>query len=148
MARALRTDLPDGLFHVTARAVAGTPLYRDGEDCRTFLQLLAQVIPRFGWHCYALCLMTTHYHLVLESTRRALSLGVQRLNGLYAISFNRRYERKGHLFGGRFWSSVIETEQHLRQACDYVLENPVRGGLCDEPGDWRWSACRDAHGTS
>jgi REP element-mobilizing transposase RayT len=146
MPRVLRTELADGFFHVNARAVAETPLYRDSEDCRIFLQLLTQVIRRFDWRCYALCLMTTHYHLVLESTCAALSLGLQRLNGLYAICFNRRYERKGHLFGGRFWTSLIESEEHLHQACEYVLQNPVRAGLCDRPADWPWSACRSGFG--
>jgi REP element-mobilizing transposase RayT len=86
--------------------------------------------------------MGTHYHLVLEAERALLSRGMHRLNGLYAQSFNERHERRGHLFGDRFVSRVVEDERYLRAACRYVVGNPVRAGLCTQPEDWPWSASR------
>jgi putative transposase len=64
------------------------------------------------------------------------------LNGVYAQRFNRHYDRKGHLFGDRFWSGVIESDEQLTKTCEYVLENPVRARLCQTPDDWLWSGCR------
>jgi putative transposase len=144
--RPLRSDLPDGFFHVTARGVDGTWIVRGDDDRRIFFLRLADVISRFDWVEHALCLMNTHYHLVLEATRLALSTGMKRLNGLYAQGFNERYERKGHLFGDRFWAGVIESEDYLEAACSYVIWNPVRAGLCDAPEDWPWSRSRYGFG--
>ena len=104
------------------------------------MRLLSDVVASGRWSCYAYCLMGTHYHLVLESDCHALSAGVQRLNGIYAQFFNRRHERTGHLFGDRFHAWVIVNEEHLRATCAYVVENPVRAGLCANPSEWPWSA--------
>jgi REP element-mobilizing transposase RayT len=140
--RILRTTLPDGYFHITARGVEQRAIYLDREDCRSFLALFGSTARRFGWDLYAFCLMGNHYHVVLEATRDRLSDGVQWLNGVYAQQFNKRHERWGHLFGSRFSSWVIESEEHLYKACRYVLANPVRAGLCERPEEWPWSGSR------
>ena len=89
--------------------------------------------------------MTTHYHLIVETTLARLSMGEKRLNGVYAQEhFNKRHGRSGHLWGDRFWSEVVDSEEYLRVACAYVLANPVRAGLCADPTEWRWSGCRYA----
>ena len=83
--------------------------------------------------------MTTHYHLLLESTRETLSRGMHRLNGLYAQRFNARHGRRGHVFEGRFQAYVAESEEHFLAALHYIRENPVRAGLCELPEEWPWS---------
>ena len=142
MARVLRTTLPDGYFHVIARGVDACEIVRDDIDRRRFLVHLRDSVDRYGWVVHAFCLMTTHYHVVLFSTRAELSGGVQRLNGRYAQAFNRRPLRFGHLFADRFTSRVIEGERYLRDACQYVVENPVRAGVCDSPETWPWAHSR------
>ena len=142
MARLPRAVLPDGIYHVTTRGVARSWIYLDRDDRRYFMRLLADVVHRLAWRMYAMCLMTTHYHLVLEATRPRLSGGMQRLNGRYAEAFNARYERRGHLFGDRFAARVLESEEYLAAACRYVVLNPVRAGLCERAADWPWSASR------
>jgi len=64
---------------------------------------------------------------------------MHRINGIYAQQFNHRYEHAGHLFEGRYSSRVIESDDHLGEACQYVWNNPVRAGLCERSGDWPWS---------
>lgn len=142
MARLLRSDLPNGVYHVTARGVDRSAIFRDDLDRRLFLTLLAESAERFAWHCHAFCLMSTHYHLVLESLRTHLSAGLHRLHGLYAQRFNKRHERTGHLFGDRFHAWVLDDEDHFRETCRYVLLNPVRAGLCERASDWPWSGRR------
>jgi REP element-mobilizing transposase RayT len=144
MPRALRRDIPDGVFHVTTRGVGREPIFRDDADRVLFLRLLAETVRSHSWRCHAFCLMGTHYHLVVASTRECLSRGLQRLNGVYAQLFNRRHSRTGHLFGGRFHAWVIDDDRHFAATCRYVLENPVRAGLCPHPGDWPWSASEAA----
>jgi REP element-mobilizing transposase RayT len=114
--RGARSELPSGIFHVATRGVADDPIFRDDIDRKCFLTLLGSAVARHGWTCHAYCLMTTHYHLILETEQQDLSLGMRRLNGGYAKSFNERHNRRG-----------------------YVLENPVRAGLCERASDWPWS---------
>jgi len=139
MSRLPRNVLGDGVFHVTARANDAGALFRDDVDRHRFVALLARTASVFRWTCHAYCLMTTHYHLLLETTQESLSGGMQRLNGVYAQGFNRRHSRKGHVFEERFSAYVIDTDEHFVAACQYVLQNPVRGGLCDRADDWSWS---------
>ena len=139
MARLLRRELDDGIFHVTTRGVNRESIFRDDCDRVAFLRLLSGTGERYGWGCHAFCLMGTHYHLLLETERESLSRGLHRLNGVYAQLFNRRHARTGHLFGGRFHAWVIRDEGHLRATLRYVLDNPVRAGLCASASDWPWS---------
>lgn len=142
MARAPRSLLPDGIYHITTRGVARGPIYLDDDDRLFFLRLLADVRARSSWDFYALCLMDNHYHLVFESTQPLLSNGMQRLNGRYADAFNQKYMRSGHLFGTRFGARMIEDETYLADVCRYVVDNPVRAGLCLDAGEWPWSRSR------
>jgi putative transposase len=137
-----RYVLPEyAVFHATARGAGRIAIYREDDDRRFFLALLADAVSRFGWSCHAFCLMTNHYHLVVEAFREALSDGMQQLNGVYAQSFNAKYKRWGHLFGERFWCRPVH-EEDLAATCDYVLANPVRAGICERSSDWPWAASR------
>jgi putative transposase len=139
MARRPRNELPDGFFHATARAVGGDALFRDDLDRAFFVEQLTRAGAAFRWACHAYCLMTTHYHLIVEASQERLSLGMHRLNGSYAQTFNARHGRRGHVFEERFSAFVIEGDSYLEQACHYVLQNPVRAGLCERAEDWPWS---------
>lgn len=139
MPRRPRRNLPSGYFHITSRGVAGEAIFRDDLDRRRFVLLLEQTSALWSWRLITWCLMGTHYHLVVESKREQMSRAVHRLNGLHAQAFNRRHLRRGHLFEGRFSSWVIEDEEHLAATIAYVLENPLRAGLCTDSREWLWS---------
>jgi putative transposase len=83
--------------------------------------------------------MTTHYHLLVGSTRAALSSGLGRLNGLHAQGFNKRHGRRGHLFGDRFSAFIVEGDEYFEAASRYILLNPVRAELCATADEYRWS---------
>jgi putative transposase len=85
--------------------------------------------------------MTNHYHLIVETEQPALSEGMKVLNGRYAQLFNRRHGRDRHLFRNCYSVFVIESDSHLEASCLYVLENPVRAGLCETASEWPWSGC-------
>jgi len=142
MSRLPRSVCPDGTYHVGTRGVDGTAIFRTDDDRRYFLRLFADVVERNDWVVHVFCLMTNHYHLVVEALRDELSDGFHRLNGVYAQAFNRRYRRTGHLFGDRFWSGLIEDDAEPPPTRASVLANPVRAGLCAEPADWPWSGSR------
>ena len=104
--------------------------------------LLGLLVDRYGWHCYGYCLMTTHYHLLVMTPRPDLARGMQWLNGLYAQMFNRRHAHEGHVFRGRYNSTLVEAEGHLVELHRYLPLNPVRAGVCGSPSDWPWSSYR------
>jgi REP element-mobilizing transposase RayT len=131
--------LGDGTYHVTARGVARSEIFLDARDYRAFLALFGDSVERFAWKALAFCLMPNHYHLVVSAPRRQLSAGMHRLNCLYAMRFNKRYRRPGHLFQNRFDARLVEGDRHARLVCRYVVDNPVRAGLCSKREDWPWS---------
>ena len=142
MPRPLRSLYPPGYYHVFARGVNKCPIFLTREDRLTFLRLLSSATRSYRWSCWAFCLMGNHFHLVLDVRQPFLSAGVQWLNGRYATIFNQAHDRVGHLFGGRFGCTPVETEALLVQECEYVYWNPVRAGLCSHPSEWPWTRMR------
>jgi REP element-mobilizing transposase RayT len=140
MPRTLRVRPPGGIFHVTARGNRSQIIYEDDGDRMLFMKLLADIVLRFGWRCHAYCLMTNHYHLLIETPQANLSEGMHRLNSLYVQAFNRRHGYAGHLFERRFRSSLVQSNAHLIELARYIVLNPVRAGLCREPAEWKWSS--------
>lgn len=140
MARPLRIEYPGAVFHVTSRGNERRDIYCDDNDRTLFLELLAEVVERFGWILPAYVLMSNHFHLAVELTRETLSTGMQWLNSKYSQAFNRRHERVGHLLQGRFHAPLVEKETYMLEVLRYIVLNPVRAGLVDRPEDHVWSS--------
>jgi len=129
MARPLRIELAGALYHVTSRGDERRPIFFEDGDRSAFLAVLGEVIARFGWLCHAYCLMTNHYHLLVETPHANLSQGMRQLNGVYTQYVNRSHRRVGHLFQGRFKGILVEKESYLLELARYVVLNPVRAGM-------------------
>ncbi|NOU10517.1 MAG: addiction module toxin RelE [Nitrospira sp.] len=142
MARPLRLEFSGAVYHVTSRGNARQNIVVDDRDRLQFLTLLAHVVDRYGWLCHAYCVMDNHYHLLFETPQPNLSLGMRQLNGRYTQNYNRRHERVGHLFQGRFAAILVEKETHLLELCRYVVLNPVRANMVSHPRHWVWSSYR------
>ena len=140
MSRAPRPKLPGGIYHVTARGNRRAAIFADDADRRHFISLFAHVVARFDWRCHAYCLMTNHYHLLVETPQPNISRGMHVLNWRYAGGFNARHALAGHLFERRFHSAVVRSELHLYELARYIVLNPVRAGICVRPLDWQWSS--------
>ena len=142
MTRPLRLSFPGAVYHVTSRGNARHDIVADDRDRSQWLSLLAHVVDRYGWLCHAYCLMDNHYHLVIETPKPNLSIGMRQLNGRYTQAYNRRHEQVGHVFQGRFTAILVEKDAHLLELCRYVVLNPVRAKIVSHPRLWMWSSYR------
>jgi REP element-mobilizing transposase RayT len=140
MARPLRIEFPGALYHVTTRGDRQEPIFDDDEDRFKFLSILAEVVSRFNWICHAYCLMTNHYHLLIETPEGNLSKGMRQLNGMYTQATNRRHERTGHMFQGRFKSILVDKNSYLLELARYIVLNPVRAGMVKNLDKYAWSS--------
>jgi putative transposase len=141
--RPLRLQVAGGVFHITARGNRQQPIFETDEDRKRFLALLRVICARLEWRCHGYCLMTNHYHLLIETPNEDLSKGLHWLNFRYAQWFNLQHKVTGHLFQGRFHSVLVESNVHLIELARYIVLNPVRSGLCKRAQDWRWSSYWD-----
>lgn len=146
MSRPLRIEYPGAFYHLTSRGNARESIFRDDVDREILLDAAGEVVERFHWRIHAYCLMGNHYHLLAETPQPNLSRGMRWLNGVYTQRFNRRHERVGHVFQGRFKAILVERETYLLELARYIVLNPVRAGMVHAPGAWRWSSYRATSG--
>ncbi|RBP48403.1 transposase [Arenicella xantha] len=114
----------------------------DNRDRINFLNLFADVCDRYNWVCHSYCLMSNHYHLLIETPDGNLSKGRRQLNGVYSQLYNCRHKLVGHVFQGRYHAILVEKETHLKELARYVVLNPVRAGIVMNVEQWRWSSYR------
>jgi REP element-mobilizing transposase RayT len=146
MSRPLRIEYPEALYHVTSRGNARRSIFKDDKDRWILLNLLEEVNDRYHWLCHAYCLMTNHYHLVIETPDGNLSKGMRQLNGMYTMRFNKRHRSVGHIFQGRYKAILVQKESHLLEVCRYVVLNPLRANRVEAPERWRWGSYRATAG--
>ena len=142
--RRLRIFEPGAYYHVFSRGNNGEAIVRDDLDCLAFLRWFSRIVSREQWRVVTYCLMTNHYHLLLRPDETGFAPGMQLLNCGHARRINRKYGRWGHLFRNHYGWRAVESDEHLREACRYIVLNPVRAGLCKAPEDWPWSSYRAA----
>ncbi len=146
MTRPLRLEYEGALYHITSRGNTRESIFLDDKDQARFLVLLGDAVKRYDWICHAYCLMSNHYHLLIETPDANLSRGMQFLNGVYTQWFNRRHQRVGHLLQGRFKGILVEKESHLLEVARYIVLNPVRAKMVRSVRDWPWSSYRATAG--
>jgi REP-associated tyrosine transposase len=148
MSRPLRILLPGGLYHVTSRGNRREPVFVDAVDRTSWLDVLAGVCRRANWRIHAWCQMDNHYHLLVETPEANLSSGMRQLNGVFTQRQNRARGRCGHVFQGRYHSTVIQRQTYLLEVVRYVVLNPVRAKLVDTAEKWQWSSYASTIGSS
>lgn len=145
MPRKLRVEYAGAIYHVLNRGDRREPIFRSEKDEELFLQTLGEVCAKADWEVHALCLMSNHFHLVVETPKPNLVAGMKWFLGTYTTRFNRRHKLFGHLFSGRYKSLLVDGsgDGYVKTICDYVHLNPVRAKLlrAEEPlRKYRWSS--------
>ncbi len=132
MPRKARLDAPDLLQHITARGIEGRNIFKDNQDYKSFLERLALILEETQTKCYAWALLPDHFHLLLRTDATPLSKVMRRFMTGYAVSFNKRHMRKGHLFQNRYRSTVCEEDIYLLELIRYIHLNPLRAEIVED----------------
>ncbi len=140
MARQLRVEFPGAFYHVFSRGNQKHAIFQSDEDRYCFLKILGDAYKRFGIAFHAYCLMPNHYHLLAETVYGMLSKAMHLINTTYTVYFNKKTDRCGHLFQGRFKSILVEAESYATELSRYIHLNPVRARLAGHPGEYPWSS--------
>ncbi|MRR55054.1 MAG: hypothetical protein EG822_11165 [Deltaproteobacteria bacterium] len=148
MARPLRIVYPGAYYHVTSRGNERKDVFKSGKDREKFLEYLASATERYGAVIHAYCLMSNHYHLLLETPEGNLSQIMRHINGSYTTYFNIKRKRAGHLFQGRFKAILVEADEYAVELSRYIHLNPVRVGMAGKPGEYPWSSFQSYIGQS
>jgi REP element-mobilizing transposase RayT/predicted DNA-binding protein YlxM (UPF0122 family) len=143
MGRALRIEYPGAHYHVTSRGNERKDVFKSQKDREQFLSYLESAVNRYEAVIHAYCLMSNHYHLLLETPSGNLSKIMQHVNGAYTNYFNVKRKRNGHLFQGRYKAIVIEADEYVQELSRYIHLNPVRANMVAAPEEYRWSSYLD-----
>src|SRR6476661_8747215 len=138
--RPLRHLEAGAYYHIGIRGNNHAPIVVDDGDRIVFFHILRRVERRYGWRTHVRCLMGNHYHLLVETPLPNLADGMRDLNGGYARAFNERHKRKDHVFGRRYWSKVIESDEQYEATLEYIVNNPLHHGFVRRLEQWRWTS--------
>ena len=140
MSRPLRIEFEGAWYHVMNRGAAHQDVFVSDAQRERFLQLLAELLERFGIQTHAYCLMGNHYHLLLHTPLGNLGRGMRHLNGVYTQFFNRDLGRDGGLFRGRYKAILVDADAYLLHLSTYIHRNPLEAGMVQHLKDYPWSS--------
>lgn len=132
MVRQARIDLPGHLYHVVGRGIEQRDIFVDHKDYTDFLTRLEEGLDRTGSKCFAFCLLPNHFHLLILRGHRPLAELMRRLMTGYAVRFNLRYQRAGHLFQNRYKAILCDRDSYFLEVIAYIHLNPLRAGLAHD----------------
>lgn len=129
-----------GFYHVINRGVERRIIYLEHEDYEYFLHLLKEVFKQYDVVLHAYCLMTNHYHILMETKKANISDTMKRINSLYSIYFNKKYKRSGHLWQGRFTSCYLYDDVHFWYVAKYCERNPITASMVKQIDHYKWQS--------
>ena len=139
MARKPRIEIA-GCYHIVNRGVEQRTVFLEADDYEYFEELLCFYLASYNIILHNYCLMRNHYHLLIEIQEENLSKFMKQLNANYAIYFNKKYGRSGHLWQGRFKSWYVTDEAYLYTLMIYIEQNPLKANMIDELGEYPYSS--------
>jgi len=129
-----------GKYHIINRGVERRSIYLEPQDYEFFLDLLLKLHKDYDIIIHAYCLMTNHYHLLLETKQNNLSKAIQFVNDKYSKYFNKKYSRSGHLWQGRYKSYPLFDDVHFWIVAKYIERNPIKAGMVQDVAAYRFQS--------
>jgi putative transposase len=142
MARPLRIEYAGAYYHITSRGNERKDIFRTQKDREQFLSYLESATIRYGAVIHAYCLMSNHYHLLLQTPLGNLSQIMRHINGAYTTYYNIKNQRSGHLLQGRYRALLVDMDAYAQELARYIHLNPVRVGVVKRPAEYPWSSYR------
>ena len=140
MARKPRIHYPGAIYHVMLRGNDKQPIFYKDEEYRFFENILAEGLKQYSLVLHAYCWMKNHVHMALQVKEKPLSKLMQNVSQRYTYWFNKRYDRVGHLFQGRYKAILVDQDAYLKELIRYIHLNPVRADIVNDPGDYLLSS--------
>lgn len=140
MPRIKRIQSPTNIYHVMARGNNKNKIFLDEEDKYKYLKIISRKKEKFSFLLYSYALMDNHIHLVINENESTISEIMKSINVSYVMYFNKKYDRVGHLFQGRFKSEVVDSDQYLLSLIRYVHNNPVKANIVKDLNDYLWTS--------
>jgi len=140
MSRPLRIQYPDAWYHVMNRGRRGDEVFREDKDYIAFIDLLREIVEDYNVKVSAYCLMSNHYHLLVQTPDSNISRAMRHLNGVYTQRYNRIHHFDGQLFRGRYKAILVDAESYLLELVRYIHRNPLEAGLVDNLQEYKWSS--------
>lgn len=143
MSRQKREKSSTGFYHVMVRGINKNDLFLEDDDKKYFLQVLVDKKAQCNFLLPAYCLMDNHVHMLIKEQNSEIADIMKRINVSYASYFNRKYDRIGPVFQGRYRSEDIEEETYFLAVARYIHQNPMKAGMVAEPESYKWSSYGD-----
>lgn len=140
MARPYRLQGEGLLYHVTSRGNDRKRIFLSETDYNKFLEYIKTAKDKYKFYLYAYCLMSNHYHLLLETTQPNISNLMQYINTSYTTYCNIKRNKCGHLFQGRYKSILVDKDSYFLELTRYIHLNPIRAKMADKPEKYKWSS--------
>lgn len=140
MARRTRIWYPGAMYHIMSRGNRRMPIFQEPYDYIAFLEYLKNAMDTFPCTLHSICLMTNHFHFLMETSDTEPGKIMQNLLSRYAMDFNHRYKCNGHLFEGRFASFPVRNDRYFLEVSRYIHLNPVKAQMVQKPGDYAYSS--------
>lgn len=140
IARKLRTWFPGAVYHLMERGIRRKEIFQDEFDNQVFLEILRKESEQKECRVHAYCLMTNHFHLLIETGNIEIWKFMKSLAGKYAMYYNHHHSYKGHVFEDRYKSCLVETDAYFLQTSRYIHLNPVKAKITAHPEDYKWSS--------
>ena len=143
MARPLRIIFPGAFYHVMNRGVNRRAIFQINDDYEMFLEALKESARYFNIRVISYCLMSNHYHLLLQTPKANLSRAMRHLNGVYTQRHNRLHKKDGPLFRGRYKAILVQEDEYLTHLIRYIHLNPIQANLTDDLSKYPWTSHKD-----
>ncbi len=147
MARPIRIEYENALYHIMARGILRTKVFAAPAEKRLFLEILGEIKKAYGLIIHGYCLMDNHYHLQIETPQANMIKAMKRIQENYSIKYNAKQKRRGHVFEGRYKAYLVDKENYLLEVSRYIHLNPVKAGIARTPEEYEWSSYREYIGT-
>lgn len=140
MGRPKRIWYPGATYHVMSRGNHRAEIFKDRFDYISFIGYVAKTCDIYSFMIHSICLMTNHFHMIVETKDTELHKIMQKILHLYSMDFNRRYRLTGHLFESRYTACLIKDERYLLEVSRYIHLNPVKAMMVRTPHDYEYSS--------